>query len=465
MPDIKFEIPSLRPKSVLLDAALLSAALVGANFVFARAQLGWLDLNPSPYVLLPLLLGGRYGFLVGLLSGLATSALVAALHTLSASASFTATLAAQPFLYASFPFLGGVAGELYGWFRRERAQAAAQLEKLQTSVRRLDADVRYLRGVKDELDRAVAARDGEISTLDAELRRLYGTTREDLPAATLQFLKRQVRLADAAIYTLESASDAPSSLRRVALIGRDLHLPATLERSASPMVRLALDRGSLVTLPELLQQREPPTDENLLLVAPLRDAAGRTIALLAVAGMPFIGFNAQTANLIALICGWAGEVLDLATGAAAGRYRVVTGRESQRVFTRDHFRHLLALALEANQGHRLPSSVVVFTLRGAPASEQARFEQVLLGSIRAGDYAAELGQREPHLAVLLPLVGERGASIFLERSKQFLRSSGPWPGTLEVRRVEIGRLTELADLVAEIDGVGAGAAPAATLSS
>lgn len=440
---------ALRPKAAIVDAAVIGCALVGANLLVGRSDPGWSGLNPSPYLLLPLLLGGRYGFMVGLLSGIAASLIVALLQTTGDLGSLRVALASTPYLHASLPFVGAVSGELFGWLRRERAQSEAQLAKSQLSVRRLDADVRYLRGVKDELDRAVAARDGEVSTLDAELRRLSASSHEDLPTSTLQFLKRQVRLADAAIYQV-GRDGGP--LMRAALIGRDTHLPAEFSPADSTMVRLALERSSLVTLPELLRQKAPPTTEKLLLTAPLRDSHGRTLALLAVSGMPFISFTPQTANLIALICGWAGEVFDLASGAATGRYRIVAGKENQRIFTRQHLRHLLQLALEANQAHRLPSSVVVFRLRGAPAREQGRFEQVLVSAIRAGDYAAELEFGEPHLAVLLPLVGERGASIFVERARQFLRSAGQWPGELEVRRIEFGRAETVDELMAEIDG-------------
>lgn len=441
---------ALKPKSILLDAALLGGLLVGLNVLFDRTHLGWTNLNPSPYLLLPLLIGGRYGFTAGLLTGLGTSIVVVALQVFSGAGSANAAVASAPYLHAGFLFLGGIAGELYGWFRRERAQTTAQLEKLQTSVRRLDADVSYLRGVKDELDRVVAARDGEVSTLDAELRRLYGATREDLPSATLAFLRRQVRLSDAALYAV---SPGDGALARLALIGRDTHLPESLGRKASSVVRLALERSSLVTLPELLHQKEPSAEDPILLAAPLRDAAGNTLAVLVVSGLPFISFTAQTANLVSLICGWAGEVFDLASGAGPGRYRIVAGRDLQRIFTREHFRHLLTLAFEANQGHRLPSSVVVFSLPGVSIAEQTRFESVIASAIRAGDYAAELGHNSPHLAVLLPLVGERGASIFIERCRQFVRQNGPWPGELEVRRVEIGRVTGVAAIFAELDGV------------
>lgn len=449
---------ALRPKSIALDAALVAAGLVGANLIFDRAHPGWTDLNPSPYFLLPLILGGRYGFVTGVLCGLAASVLILAQQRLFAGSlaepwSLSRTLAASPYLHLSFVFVGGIAGELFGWFRRERFQTEAQMEKLTTSVRRLDSDVRYLRGVKDELDRVVASRDGEVSALDTELRRLYACSVEDLPSEVLQFLKRQVRLADAAIYTV-GADDAP--LLRLAFIGRDQHLPAALVRTVSPVVQLALDRASLVALPEILQQRDPPAHERVLIAAPLSDADARPRALLVVTGLPFISFTTQSTNLVALICDWAGEALDLAS-AATGRYRVVTGRGAQRIFTRTHFQHLLVLAFQAHERHRLPSSVVLLSLPGAPAAEQSRFETVLLGIVRTGDYAAELGHAHPHIAVLLPLVGERGSSIFIERCRQAVNNAAPWPVALAIHRLEFGRSGDAAAVMVELDALSSAA--------
>jgi hypothetical protein len=444
----------LRPKSIAVDTALVAAVLVGANLLFDRTHPGWTNLNPSPYLLLPILIGGRYGFIPGVIAGFAASMLVvvqqlslSALLSTSLPASVGPALTTSLYLHASFFFTGALCGELFGWFRRERAQAEAQLDKLSTSVRSLDSNVRYLRGVKDELDRVVAARDGEVSALDTELRRLYAASAEDIPSEVLQFLKRQVRLAEAAIYSI-STPDQP--LLRLAYIGRDTHLPTALTATASPVVQLALDRNSLVTLPEILQQRDPPHGEHILIAAPLRDADGLARVLLVVTGLPFITFNAQSANLVALICDWAGEAIDLASGAA-GRYRIVTGRGSQRIFTRDHFRHLLQLAFEAHERHRLTSSIVLFFMPGASPAEQSRFESALLGAVRTGDYAAELGRREPHLVVLLPLIGERGAAIFTERCRQFLKQSGPWPAEVTIRRCEFGVTGDVASVFAELD--------------
>ncbi len=449
-------VPALPPpKSIALDAALVAALVVGANLLFDRSHPGWTNLNPTPYLLLPIIIGGRYGFVAGIFAGFAASVLIIVQQSTLGSVSVRAAVYTTPFLHVSLLFAGGICGELFGWFRRERVQSEAQLEKLSTSVRRLDSDVRYLRGVKDELDRVVAARDGEVSALDTELRRLYACSAEDLPSEVLQFLKRQVRLADAAIYAVSTVG---GPLLRLAVIGRDTHLPPTIGPAESPVIQLALNRSSLVTLPEILQQRDPPAGERTLLAAPLRDAAGRGRAILVVTGLPFISFTAQSANLIALICDWAGEALDLAS-EAAGRFRVVAGRGSQRVFTRAHFQHLLTLALQTHERHGLPSSVVMLALPGAPATEQARFESALLGAVRAGDYAVELGHAEPHLVVLLPLVGERGASIFIERCRQFLKQTGPWPTEVSIRRIEFGRVNDVAAILAELDAPAIFAAP------
>lgn len=440
---------SLRPRFVAVDAAVLGALVLGANFVFDRAALGWTNLNPSPYLLVPLLLGSRYGFTAGLVSGAATMLVVAALHGASAGLGLRGVLAAGPFHALAFPFVGGLAGELFEWFRRERAQSEAQLEKLRTSVRRLDADVRYLRGVKDELDRVVASRDGEASALDTELRRLYACAPDELPREILQFLKRQARIVDAALYT-GTADAATGELRRLAHIGQDTFLPPALPLDRHTAVKLAAERRSLVALPELLRHQEAPENEPVLLAAPLRNAENETHALLVVTGLPFVSFTAQTVNLVAMIADWSGEVLDLAA-SAADRYRIVSGRTPQRLFSRDHLGHLLHLSLLAHQHHRLPSSVVVFSLPGRPASDQSRFETWLLEAVRAGDYAAELGHPEPHVAVLLPLIGERGANIFVERCRQFLQQGPLADAPLAVRRVELGRIDRVEEVFAELD--------------
>lgn len=433
----------LRPKSVIIDALVIAGAVVGANLLLARDDPGWLHLNPSPYLLIPFLIGARYGFSSGIISGLLTSALVAGQQSFEAAIPIRLALGDSLYLYTSFVFFGGISGELYAWLHRERIQSEAQLDKLQASARQLDAEVRYLRTMKDEYDQTIAASGGEISTLDTELRRLHGYSLSELPGAILQLLKRQVRVTDAAIYA-PPPEDGP--MIRHALLGREDHLPESFELSMSRVVSLAVERNSLVTLPELLQQSEPAAEETVLLAMPLRDEEANVLAFLLITGIPFVSFTHQTVDLISLIGNWSGELMELASGAG-GQYRTLAGMETQRIYTRSHFCHILALAYEAYTHHRLSSTIVIFSLKGADISEQTRFETGLLKAVRNGDFPAELDTKHPHLAVLLPLVGSRGTDLFIDRCRKFHEQSGPWPTALTIEQIPFSQAGNIDDLL------------------
>jgi hypothetical protein len=70
--------------------------------------------------------------------------------------------------------------------------------------------------------------------------------------------------------------------------------------------------------------------------------------------------------------------------------------------------------------------------------------------VRAGDFAAEMGWTHPHLVVLLPLTGERGAKIFMDRCRQFLRPGENWPVTATMRRVDVGHADDVPGILAEL---------------
>src|SRR4051812_4619401 len=52
----------LIPKSVWVEACVFGSIIIICNSLFAPRDIGWLNLSPTPYFLLPILLGCRYGF-------------------------------------------------------------------------------------------------------------------------------------------------------------------------------------------------------------------------------------------------------------------------------------------------------------------------------------------------------------------------------------------------------------------
>ena len=400
---------NLAPKNAWLDTAVISVLLVIANFFFAETDFGWRQMNPSPWFLLPVLIGSRYGFTAGICSGLAGTLVIwfglSSVHILSL-ADFIRVFG---IFSAGMILAGGVCGEVCHGFRKKELQLTTQNQHYQDRLRKLDVDLFFLREAKSELERLLATRDAELATLDTEIRHLFASQGDDLYQDILQLLNRQARVSDAAIYAVVS----PLELRRKAGLGRGEDLPEKLGANEVEMIALALENKTAVSIPEFWQRPGGDNPAHLIAV-PLLDARDNPIAVLVVTGMPFIALTKKAVHLIALICRWAARVLEITRGTP-GTSRLVEGTESQRIFSSEFFRENLELSLQSYRQHELPSAVVLFLLPNRARAQQKQFEALVMAGVRNGDFPAELGLPVPHLAVLLPLCGERGANIFLER--------------------------------------------------
>ena len=78
------------------------------------------------------------------------------------------------------------------------------------------------------------------------------------------------------------------------------------------------------------------------------------------------------------------------------------------------------------------------------------FEQTVLGAVRSGDFASEPKKNYPAVWVLLPLAGERGTDIFLERCTQFCLRQGIDVAELETRRVDLSQLDSVDEALAQL---------------
>lgn len=110
MPDSESPPPqALSLGSPWLDAAAVGGLLLAANAIAAPQDPGWLSLNPSPWLLLPVLTGlghgFRWGFLFGSAASLTILGVLSALHP--------AALPANLVYYFSLPAAGLVAGGAY----------------------------------------------------------------------------------------------------------------------------------------------------------------------------------------------------------------------------------------------------------------------------------------------------------------------------------------------------------------
>ncbi len=380
---------------------LLAAILVSLNFWIAPADPGWLNVNPSPYFLLPILIGGRFGFLSGVVAGVLSVAIIVAGQFWFKKIDPVSSLVAERYVYTCLILAGGICGELQYFFSGKLKRLTELLDTYQERIKKLDNELYFLREAKGEVDRIIATHDSGLSTLDTEIRELYLATDDQFYQQVLALLNRQANVADAAVYLI-----LPNhQLLRQAVIGNENSLPQELPLAAAEMALLAIERKTAVSISEFwkLGATRP---EPYLICLPFLDADDNPVAVLAITGMPFFALNQKSVHLITVICKWAGKVVQ-AKKAADGDFRLVDGVQRHKIFNEKILRRNLDLASHSHQVHHLPSTMVFFSLPEMALTLQPAVERAIISCVRAGDFAAQLGFDFPNLAVLLPLTGER----------------------------------------------------------
>ncbi len=478
----------LAPKHGWLDLAVLTGLLLLVNGFFASRDIGWTHLHPTPWLLLPILMGCRYGFTSGM-AGAGVAILVvtfgffqqvevhgihtpeqaraamakrmnqvaivvldgrptqgrAEVQTRQLDVLVSVLLRHHGYLFAAMLAAGCICGQIQHGFKAREILVTAQSDRGSERLKKLDTDLFLLREAKGELERLLATRDAELSTLDAEIRRLFDSEGDELWQDILLLLNRQARVTDAGVYKV---TDNGQTLVRKGLLGSARSLGERFALADIEMAGLALRSKSAVTIPEFWQGAVGE-QRDYLMVVPLLDSRDQPLAVLVITGMPFISLTKKTVYLVALICRWAARVAEVEAQAETTS-RAAAGVEGQRVFTEAFFRQNVQLAFDSHQQHSLPSAVVLFTAARQPKTKQAKVEALIMANIRGGDFPAEIGLPIPHLAVLLPLCGERGVGIFTDRILAACRRDPELGAHLQAHVVNLDTVTSLDQLWADL---------------
>ena len=389
------------PRVASLDVLVLAAILVSVNWWSARTDPGWLIVNPSPYLLLPVLIGGRFGFLPGVSAGVLSVAIIAAGQVWLKKVDPATSLSSERYFYTCLVLAGGICGELQRFLNGKLKRLTEVQGASEQRIKKLDSELYFLREAKGEVDRVIATHDSGLSTLDTEIRELYLADGGQFYQQVLALLSRQAHVADAAIYSIQP----DHRLLREAAMGNEDSLPRELALGDAEMALLAIERKTAVSISEFwkLGATRP---EPYLLCIPLLDADETPVAVLTITGMPFFSLNQKSVHLITVICKWASRVIQVKK-TAGGNFRLVDGVQQHKIFTEKILRRNLELASLSHQIHHLPSTLVFFSLPGAAPALQPAFERAIIPGVRAGDFAAQLDFGVPNLAVLLPLTGQR----------------------------------------------------------
>jgi hypothetical protein len=319
------------------------------NALVSRTDPGWLALNPTPFLLVPAILGVRYGFAAGLLSG----ALTAGLITLARLAIAELPVADHRFVLASLPLLGLIVGQFSEFLRRRSSEQALATQDLRVENRVLRAERQLLFLAKQDLQQRLGLYGANSASLDQDIEELAACDRRSAPGVLLSTLQRLTRVRSAAVYELTNARTG--NLARHAVIGDAGHFPETLRGSEHHLVKESLQRRCFLTQKGLLQAT-PARAPGFLLASPITDANGDVNFVLIVQDLPFTEISRRNFSTIKAICDWFATFVISPVNAPA-RHRAVSQTD---------FFKAIETAITTHTEHALPSTLVRIPFNGTP---------------------------------------------------------------------------------------------------
>ena len=381
------------------DGVLLAALLAGLNFLLNRADPGWLALNPTPWLLLPLLVGARYGVVSGSVAGALGAAALVLLRARQDGMSEQSFALAHLYPLTALVLAGFLSGEMHQILAGRRRQLEAENHRLTTRADLLEAELKLMRDARHDLQNQLALHNAPLACLDLDLRKIATLPPAEVHEALLHLLARATSVTSAAMY-----ETAGSALHSVAVLNPVPALAATLRPDASPLVAKALAEQSIAAYSD---PARIPLDEPFLCAVPW--AWGSARGLLLIQDMPLDACTWQNFARIEVMLHWAFKMRDhLATLAVADG-------SSCRIVPLEEFLMMIAQLLETEQRHCLPSSM----LRLDPAAESGSVDIARVRSLIPAGTIATAMPAGGH-AVLLPFtsMSEAEALMRLIREKE-----------------------------------------------
>jgi hypothetical protein len=372
--------------SVLRDFVVLTAGVAVANLFLDPHDAGWMHLNPTPWLLPAALLGVRYGFSSGLMTGLAVGALLAWAKSRMEDVAINELLHENAYYFLSVVITGGLAGEIGTILRKGTASTRETNRKLSDENARLRFQLHVTDETRHQLQQQLALFNAPMCALDEELRTLFTYPEQEFQRELLRALHRLTGLTSAAIYLVDRGV-----LTRAAVLHETPPLTLTLSLTQTPLAEKALASGALASVADATELTQ---EQPFLAAFPWLDHLGRKSVLL-IQDMPFEAFTWQHLARIELIISWASAVAVL-------RQTFIAAADQRRSTSSADFMVLLSEAVEADRVHSLPSVVLRFDFDGAKALREA---------LRMLPNTAVITRltNNHSLAVLLPFSGETEA--------------------------------------------------------
>lgn len=345
----------------------------------------------------PIIYAARYGSSWG-----AFCALVSGLVWMQPFLALEGSLTQRTIMSVGTLCLSIVVGSISDTWRKRSNQSEAENAYLRHRLKEFSNDYHVLKVSHGHLEEFMAGQRLSLRSALQALSPVFTSSEEgiqagsELMAVFAQFCSVQV----AGLYPMKS--DTLVSSTPIATHGDMGELPVF-----DPLIRDAISERKLVSM-RLDVNRVDTSDDSLLAVTPIADSSGRLHGVLAIRDMHFMAFQQENLNVLALLAGYAGDLLSRSEGQSTSRTA--------------WFLAELDSALRFCKSHSVPSTLVCVRLN---KSEEAReVAQILSTNLRSLDRSWVLPSKNdgPTVSILLPLQSKQKSVEYLRRiGKEILK--------------------------------------------
>jgi hypothetical protein len=437
----------------LIESLAMAAGLAALGILLRGDDPTLGGINPSPYLILPVVLGAQYGVAAGI-GGALVAVLDRALVSLWAGGELPGAeaLAAvslvdfadhlrggavidRPLTIALFA-AGLVLGELRESIERKLERQHQIRHRLRDQIESLSREHLLLKETKSILERRLAEVADSQSTIFDEAVDLYSMDEKSIESGILRMLSKYASVEQAALYRLDNGA-----LRLTAQLGSDSYRPSGIDADQTMIVRAALTSQRTVTVRDLTGTSDDDDGEDDgrgIIAAPLvvrrdgdddpfgtgnpvitgvRDA--RVLGVVVIDAIPFVRLNEATVRLVSLITDWGAQVFhDLSAQRAVEERGLVD--PILQVYRAPYMRERLADEYRRAQRYQLDLNLLAVAPTGDAASAEHREGLGLLmiaaarESCRPGEVLGVSDHDLPHALVILPMTDAAAAGRRLE---------------------------------------------------
>ena len=373
----------IHPAITLRDTVLIGGVLTGINLALSRPDFGWLTLNPTPWVLLPIMIGARYGLGWGLISGVAAPAWIVLMRSFLTGQAATVMVANHLYSLGALLMIGFLAGQWRRWHKTKLLEVMKENRGLVDRLQGLEAEVSLTMEARQDIQCQLALHNVMLVNLDEDLKRLMAAPSGEFLPGLLALLHQHTRVTSAALYICEG-----ERLKRVEAMHPTPPLRETLDLGQTPLAAKALDEMSIAAVKCPV---DTTIDQPFLAAFPWSD--GHQSGVLLVQDMPLDGMSWENLSRVELVLHWAFSL--------ARWCRRATGPEGRRLVPMEELMLLMGQALQVEHTHRVPSVVLRADFEDPAQAQDAAMGKALLNALPQLSVAARLPAKGS-LVVLLP---------------------------------------------------------------